>query len=176
MDLTVDPHGRIALPAPLNDRFAGQRVTLTWTDNPDGSVDVHLGRPEGLFGPSVPEATVPADVLAQALSEVIERPDLVFSLDPATVLPGAAGRMASRRGALTVTPTFAAHLGALTDSTAVRAVIDVAHAVTAEPVHPSLDVHATAYPNVWAVTAAGTIIAFTRNQDRVPIWLSITRS
>lgn len=173
MDVTVDPHGRLPLPTPLRERLTGQRVDLTWDERADGTVAITLAKPAGLTGPSTPDGVVAPAALAAALQDT-RTTQGVTTLDPGDHLPGAAGVMAARRGGLRATRTFVSEFEALTDTGQARAVVDVAHAVAAEPLHPSLDLTATDYPNVWTVTAGAVMLAFTRDQGRTPIWLTIT--
>lgn len=174
MDVTIDPHGRLPLPAPLRDRLQGQRRDCTWHEHSDGTITLRLAPPENLYGPSADQPHT-AGGLPAALLDLV-RDGGVQTVSPADLLPGPAGTLAARRGTLRITITFADHLADLAqqDPSAARAVVDVALAAGTEPAHPSLDIAATAHPDVFTVTADQHLLRFARDSGRHPVWLTIS--
>lgn len=173
MDVTIDPHGRLPLPAPLRDRLQGQRREVTWHEHSDGTITLRLAPPTGLFGPSEQKgARTPDPSLPSALLDLV-REGGVQTVSPADLIAGPAGVLAARRGDLQVTATFTDQAVEL-DTTTARAVVDVALAAAAEPAHPSLDIAATGHQDVFTVTAGTATLTFTRDARRRPVWLTVT--
>lgn len=172
MDVTIDPHGRLPLPAPLRDRLQGQSRDLTWHEHSDGTVSLRLAAPAGLFGPSGNRETASLErSLPSALLDLV-RVGGVHVISPADILAGAHGVLAASRGRLHVTTTFLNRVLDL-DAATVRPAVDVALAAAAEPAHPSLNINSTAHQNVFTVTAGTTTMTFTRDAHRTPVWLTL---
>lgn len=181
MHVTIDPHGRLPLPSPLRELLAGQRIKVAVIEHPNGSITLHLGKPDGLFGPSQPGPDTAADGqvrvetvpgLPEALLDLVH--DHIEQVAPADLITGPASATYVRRAPLTMTRTFARRLADL-DPQQVVAAVDVALASAQEPAHPSVDITVTTHPEVFCVSAADLRLTFTRTADRTPIWLTLAR-